>query len=113
MKLRNKFLLITVLSVIQVAALSTLSLFGFKTIQAAKDYQLVQAQTQKQLIDIINYLDAMEYWGFDTQNAYNNWQDITAGLNENIETYYDDPIVDRFPDEYLFFQMQAKKSHPK
>ncbi len=108
MKLRNKFLIITLLSVIQVAVLSTLSLTGFKTIQLAKDYQLVQAKTQKQILEIINYLDAMEYWGFDTTNAYNNWEEIIAGLDENIDIYYNDEVVDTFPDEYLLFQMQAK-----
>ena len=108
MKLRNKFLLITILSVIQVAVLSLLSITGFKTIQMVKDYQVSQSKTQKQLIEIINYLDAMEYWGFDTQNAYNNWEEIIAGLDDNIDTYYNDPVVDRFPDEYMLYQIQAK-----
>ena len=65
MKLRSKFVLITILSVVQVAALSILSLKGLKTIQVSKDYQLVQSQTQKQLSEIVNYLNAMEYWGFN------------------------------------------------
>ena len=108
MKLRNKFLLITFFSVIQVAVLSTLSLTGFKIIQAAKDYQLVQTKTQKQLIDIINYLDGMEYWGFDTQSAYTNWQDIIDGLDANIEIYYNDSVVKQFPGEYQIAQMQAR-----
>ena len=108
MKLRNKFLLITILSVIQVAVLSLLSITGFKTIQMVKDYQVSQSKTSKQLIEIINYLDAMEYWGFDTQNAYNNWEEIIEGLDDNIDTYYNDPVVDRFPDEYMLYQIQAK-----
>ena len=108
MKLRNKFLLITILSVIQVAVLSVLSITGFKTIQMVKDYQVSQSKTSKQLIEIINYLDAMEYWGFDTQNAYNNWEEIIEGLDDNIDTYYNDPVVDRFPDEYMLYQIQAK-----
>ena len=108
MKLSNKFLLITILSLIQVAVLSLLSISGFKTIQMVKDYQVSQAKTQKQLIEIINYLDAMEYWGFDTQNAYNNWEEIVSDLDENINNYYDNPVVSRFPGEYTLFQMQAK-----
>ena len=108
MKLRNKFLLITFLSVIQVAVLSTLSLTGFKIIQSAKDYQLVQTKTQKQLIEIINYLDAMEYWGFDTQSAYTNWEEIIDGLDSNIESYYEDPVVKQLPGEYQISQIQAK-----
>ena len=108
MKLRNKFLLITFLSVIQVAVLSTLSLTGFRIIQSAKDYQLIQTRTQKQLIEIINYLDAMEYWGFDTQSAYTNWEEIIDGLDGNIEAYFDSSIVKQLPGEYQISQIQAR-----
>ena len=108
MKLRNKFLLITVFSVIQVAALSTLSLIGFKRIQASKDYQLVQSRTQKQISEIINYLDGMEYYGFDTQNAYSMWEEKIEGLSDNIDTIFYDDVIDTFPDEFLVNQLQAQ-----
>ncbi len=109
MKLRGKFLLITFLSVIQVAVLSTLSLFGLKSIQVEKDYQLVLSQTHKQLSDVINYLNTMEFWGFDSQSAWTNWQEITAGLDKNIEVYFNDPVIKRFPEEYQIAQIQAKQ----
>ena len=109
MKLRSKFVLITILSVIQVAVLSTLSLAGFKSIQTAKDYQLVQSQTHKQLSEIINFLNSMEYWGFDTQNAYENWEETLSGLDENVDVYFNDPVIDRFPDEYSINLIQAKQ----
>ena len=109
MKLRSKFVLITILSVIQVAVLSTLSLSGFKSIQTAKDYQLVQSQTHKQLSEIINFLNSMEYWGFNTQSAFDNWQETLAGLDENVDLYFNDPVIDRFPDEYRINQIQAKQ----
>ena len=108
MKLRNKFLLITILSVIQVAVLSTLSLMGFKKIQLAKDYQLVLAKTQKQISEVIIYLDGMEYWGFDTSNAYENLETIVEGLEDNIDTYFYDEVVDTLPDDYMMIQLQAK-----
>ena len=98
MKLRSKFVLITILSVIQVAALSMLSLKGFKNIQVAKDYQLVQSQSQKQLSEIINYLNSMEYWGFNTQVAYDDWEELLSGLDENIQNYYENPIINTFTD---------------
>ena len=109
MKLRSKFVLITILSVVQVAALSILSLKGLKTIQVSKDYQLVQSQTQKQLSEIVNYLNAMEYWGFNTQTAYDNWQEILSGLDENIQGYFENPVVDTFTDEYRINLVQAKQ----
>ena len=108
MKLRSKFVLITILSVVQVAALSVLSLKGIKTIQVTKDYQLVQSQTQKQLSEIINYLNSMEYWGFNTQNAYDNWQEILSGLDENIQDYFENPVIDTFKDEYRITLNQSK-----
>ena len=108
MKLRSKFLLITFLSVVQVAVLTALSLYGFKIIQDSKDYQLAQAKTQKQLIEVINYLDAMEYWSFDTQNAYTNWEGITENLKENIDVFYNAPVIKRFPPEYRLLQVKSK-----
>ena len=107
MKLRNKFLLITVFSVIQVAILSTLSLIGFNTIQQVKDYQLVQSQTQKRLSEVINYLDAMEYWGFDTSTAYTGWTEITDELYKNINVYFNAPVIKRLPSDYSDIISQA------
>ena len=136
MKLRSKFVLITILSVVQVAALSILSLKGLKTIQVSKDYQLVQSQTQKQLSEIVNYLNAMEYWGFNTQTAYDNWQEILSGLDENIQDVFMVPqhiigaaadddagaLVGDFPDRVKLrkenpvvqghFQVHASRIHP-
>lgn len=109
MKLRSKFLLITFLSVIQVAVLSTLSLTGLKAIQVEKDYQLVQSQTQKKLSELINFLNTMEHWGFNTEDAYNNWNEILSGLDENIDIYFNDPVIKKFPQEYTILQIQAKQ----
>ena len=100
MKLRNKFLLITFFSVIQVAVLSALSLFGFKLIQKVKEYQIVQSQTQKQLSEIINYMDEMEYWGFEQKEAHSNWNKAVEGLDERIEFLFNDAAIKYFPPEY-------------
>ena len=100
MKLRNKFLLITIFSVFQVAVLSTISLFGFKFIQRVKEYQLIQSQTQKQLSEIINYVDEMEYWGFEQGSAYSEWTKLTNGLEQNIELIFNDSHTKYFPPEY-------------
>ena len=108
MKLRNKFLLITFFSVIQVALLSTISLVGFKSIQHYKEYQLVQSQTQKQLSEMINYLDGMENWGFEQKTAWLEWHDMATALNKNIEIYCNDPSIKKFPSEYSQIITQAK-----
>ena len=100
MKLRNKFLLITLVSVIEVAILSVFSLYGFKLIQRVKEYQLVQSQTQKQLSEIINYMDAMEYWGFEQSTAHQEWTALTGGLDEHIDILFNDQAVKLFPSEY-------------
>ena len=108
MKLRNKFLLITIFSVIQVALLSSLSVIGFKSIQRAKEYQLVQSQTQKQLSEIINYLDGMEHWGFEQKTAWLDWHEMVGNLNKNIQVFCNDPSIERFPPEYEQIVFQAK-----
>ncbi len=109
MKLRNKFLVITLVSVIQVAALSVLSLFGFSLIQRVKEYQLVQSQTQKQLSEIINYMDEMEYWGFEQSTAYYEWEKLMDGLDEHIEILFNDPAIKYFPEEYTAILKQSRE----
>ena len=109
MKLRNKFLLITFFSVIQVAVLSALSLFGFGLIQRVKEYQLVQSQTQKQLSEIINYMDQMEYWGFEQSSAHNKWEQLVNGLDDNIDVLFNDPALKYFPPEYTSILKQSKE----
>ena len=109
MKLRNKFLLITLVSVIGVAILSAMSLFGFRLIQRVKEYQLVQSQTQKQLSEIINYMDAMEYWGFEQKTAHDEWTDLVGGLDEHIDILFNDPTVKFFPPEYADIQKKERE----
>ena len=109
MRLRNKFLIITLLSVIQVAVLSTLSLFGFKLIQRTKEYQIVQSETQKQLSEIINYLDGMEHWGFEPKTAWLDWREQIKKLNANMEMYFNDPVIKYFDGEYAAILSRTKK----
>ena len=108
MKLRNKFLLITFFSVFQVAVLSTLSVFGFKLIQRVKGYQLIQSQTQKQLSEMINYLDGMEYWGFEQKTAWLDWHEMVGNLNVYMNSFSTDPALKYFPDEYSQTITQAQ-----
>ena len=108
MKLRNKFLIITLVSIIQVAVISALSLFGFRLIQRVKGYQLVQSQTQKQLSDMINYLDGMENWGFEQKTAWLEWHEMSGNLNRNMEQYFNDSAVKFFPAEYTQTLDQVK-----
>ena len=109
MKLRNKFLLITLVSVIGVAILSAMSLFGFRLIQRVKEYQLVQSQTQKQLSEIINYMDAMEYWGFEQKTAHDEWTELVGGLDEHIDILFNDPALKYFPPEYADIQKKERE----
>ncbi|MCR4900468.1 MAG: hypothetical protein K5907_06605 [Treponema sp.] len=109
MRLRNKFLVITLVTVIQVGILSTLSLFGFKYIQGVKDYQLVQSQTQNQLSEIINILNDMENWGFDQKTIYDDWSSVVHGLDDNIEIYFNNSSIKSFPKEHTEILKKARE----
>ena len=109
MRLRNKFLIITLVSVVQVAVLSTLSLLGFRLIQRVKEYQLVQSQTQKRLSEIINFLDDVEYWGFEQKDCYASWSKLVDGLDGDIEVYFNDSAIKYFPEDYSSILKQARE----
>ena len=84
MKLRSKFVLITILSVVQVAALSILSLKGLKTIQVSKDYQLVTVTGDVHHIFPKKYLQDN---GYNDKNLYNqvaNYAYLDTGVNISV-----------------------------
>ena len=51
----------------------------------------------------------MEYWGFNTLSAYDKWNELLSGLDENIQGYFENPVVDTFSDEFRINLVQAKR----
>jgi len=92
--------MITLFSLIQVGVLSALSLLGFKLIQRVKDFQFVQTQTQKQLSEILIFLNDIEYWEFDQQTVSTEWDNLVTKLIDNVDTFFNHSAKKYFPPDY-------------
>ena len=70
MKLNGKFSFIILFTVVQSFVLTTFSVINLRNIQNIRDYQNMETKTEAQLSNIIDYLEKMDYWDFDIENAY-------------------------------------------
>ena len=70
MKLNGKFSFIIVFTILQALVLTVFSSINLKKVQNIKNYQNVEIKTEAQLSSIIDYLEKMDYWDFEIENAY-------------------------------------------
>ena len=74
MKLNRKFSFIILFTIVQSCVLTVFSIINLKNIQSIKDYQNMETKTEAQLSTIIDYLEKMDYWDFDIENAYSAFE---------------------------------------
>ena len=70
MKLNGKFSFIILFTIVQACVLTVFSIFNLQRVQSIKDYQNMEIKSEAQLSSIIDYLEKMDYWDFDIENAY-------------------------------------------
>ncbi len=100
MKLSHKFSLIVFLTIIEIFILSFMSLSGEKKMQDMKNFQYIQATSETQLSELINYLNRLDSWGFDTKTTYKEWSSQSAQLSENFEFLSKAKILKSFSPEF-------------
>jgi len=100
MKLNRKFSLIVIITVIQVVFLTFFSVSNTKKIQMIKDYQNSQTKTQVQLGNIIDYLDKMDFWGFDLDTGYTEFEEKKEQIAELFNYQFENPLNDSFPENF-------------
>ena len=100
MKLSNKFSFIVVLTIIEIFLLTFMSLNGSRKMQDMKNFQYVQASSETELSELINYLDRLDFWGFNTKTTYSEWKDKSSKLNENFEFLAKAKILKSFSPEF-------------
>jgi len=100
MKLSNKFSFIVVLTIIEIFLLTFMSLNGSRKMQDMKNFQYVQASSETELSELINYLDRLDFWGFNTKTTYSEWKDKSSELNENFEFLAKAKILKSFSPEF-------------
>ena len=79
-----------------------------KQVQAIKDYQNKEIKTEAQLSSIIDYLDRMDFWDFDIQNAYSAFEQQKKDISDSFTYLAENPIVEKFPDQFTANLKQVK-----
>ena len=100
MKLSHKFSIIVLLTILEIFILTFMSLNGSKKMQEMKNLQYVQASTETQLSELINYLNKLDFWAFTAQNAYRDWEEKASELNDNFEALGNSKILKEFSPEF-------------
>ncbi|MBQ8777821.1 MAG: HAMP domain-containing protein [Treponema sp.] len=77
-----------------------MSLNGSKKMQEMKNLQYVQASTETQLSELINYLNRLDFWAFTAQNAYRDWEEKASELNDNFEALGNSKVLKEFSPEF-------------
>lgn len=108
MKLNKKFSLIVIITVIQVLFLTYFSVNNSKQIQQIKNYQNVQTKTQVELGNIIDYLDKMDFWGFDISTAYSEFDTDKKRISDLFNYQFNSPLLKSFPEEFVLNLNQIK-----
>lgn len=100
MKLSHKFSIIVLLTILEIFILTFMSLNGSKKMQEMKNLQYVQASTETQLSELINYLNKLDFWAFTAQNAYRDWEEKASELNDNFEALGNSKVLKEFSPEF-------------
>ncbi len=100
MKLRSKFSIIIGLTILFVVLLTFVSFTGSKKLQEMKNYQYRQTQTQVELVNIINYLNQVDMWGFNISTAYSEWNERMTKLDDDFKYLIEDDVINDFTDEF-------------
>ncbi|WP_022932017.1 methyl-accepting chemotaxis protein [Treponema bryantii] len=100
MKLNHKFSFIILFTIVQAFVLTVFSVINLNNIQDIKDYQIIETKTEAQLSSIIDYLERMDYWDFDIENAYKSFTDQKKEITESFNYLMEAPVVSKFPEEF-------------
>ena len=100
MKLNGKFSFIILLTIFQAFVLTVFSIFNLKKVQRIKDYQNMEIRSEEQLSSIIDYLEKMDYWDFDIQNAYTAFAEQKDELTKTFAYITENPIIKNFPEAF-------------
>ena len=100
MKLNHKFSFIILFTIVQSCVLTFFSVINLNNIQDIKDYQIIETKTEAQLSSIIDYLERMDYWDFDIENAYSSFENQKNEISESFNYLMEASVVSKFPEEF-------------
>ena len=100
MRLNRKFTFIILFTIVQSCILTIFSIVNLKRIQAIKDYQNMEAKSEAQLTSIIDYLEKMDYWDFDIENAYSAFDGKKSELSKTFSYLTENPVTSQFSEAF-------------
>ena len=100
MKLRGKFSFIILLTIFQSFVLTVLSIINLRNVQSVKDYQNMEIRSEEQLSSIIDYLEKMDYWDFDIENAYSTFAEKKDEITQTFNYLTENPVTKNFPEAF-------------
>ena len=100
MKLRGKFSFIILLTIFQAFVLTVLSIINLRNVQSIKDYQNMEIRSEEQLSSIIDYLEKMDYWDFDIENAYSAFAEKKDEITKTFNYLTENPVTKSFPEAF-------------
>ena len=108
MKLNGKFSFIILFTVFQAVILTVFSIVNITQIQNLKNYQITEIKTESQLASIVDYLEKMDYWDFDLENAYSSFNTKKVAITESFNYLLEDPVTETFPEDFKTSLKQTK-----
>ena len=108
MKLNGKFSFIILFTVFQAVILTVFSIVNITQIQNLKNYQIMEIKTESQLASIVDYLEKMDYWDFDLENAYSSFNTKKVAITESFNYLLEDPVTETFPEDFKTSLKQTK-----
>ena len=108
MKLRGKFSFIILLTIFQSFVLTVLSIINLRNVQSIKDYQNMEIRSEEQLSSIIDYLEKMDYWDFDIENAYSAFAEKKDEITKTFNYLTENPVTKSFPEAFEANLKQVK-----
>ena len=108
MKLNGKFSFIILFTVFQAVILTVFSIVNITQIQNLKNYQITEIKTESQLASIVDYLEKMDYWDFDLENAYSSFNIKKVAITESFNYLLEDPVTETFPEDFKTSLKQTK-----
>ena len=108
MKLRGKFSFIILLTIFQSFVLTVLSIINLRNVQSVKDYQNMEIRSEEQLSSIIDYLEKMDYWDFDIENAYSAFAEKKEEITKTFNYLTENPVTKNFPEAFEANLKQVK-----
>ena len=108
MKLNGKFSFIILFTVFQAVILTVFSIVNITQIQNLKNYQITEIKTESQLASIVDYLEKMDFWDFDLENAYSSFNTKKVAITESFNYLLEDPVTETFPEDFKTSLKQTK-----